>query len=138
MKNALIALALLAGNAYASNHFQGRTPKKSFYNMSVDQNAWTEADTVGCIIGYTIFGLLYVYTVGYIFYDTHVRGKDYDELLQNDLAEMQKLGMDLSNPEFQAGLAEKLSGVKADDRGDDQLFGTAAQLDKSVWQAHVE
>ena len=133
MKNALVALALLVGETYASNHFAATTPKESFYLQSEDMNAWTETDTVGCIIGFTIFGLLYAYTVGYVFYDTAARGKEFDELLENDLAEMKKLGMDMNAPEFVEGLNEKLSGVKKDDKGDDQLYGTAAKLTTAQW-----
>lgn len=88
MKNHLIAVALLVSNVMASSHFQATTPKASFYKQSTDQNMWTTADTVGCIIGFTVFGLLYAYTVGYIFYDVALEGKKYDDLLENDLAEM--------------------------------------------------
>lgn len=90
---------------------------------------------VGCIIGFTIFGLLYIYTVGYIFIDTATRGKEYDTLIENDLAEMQKLGLDMNTAEFKQGLADKLAGVKEDDRGDDQLYGRAAELKDSEWKA---
>ena len=45
--------------------------------------------------------------------------------------------MDLNDKAFQDGLAEKLSGVKAEDKGDDQLFGTAAKLSASEWRKGV-
>ena len=136
MKNTVMATALLLiSSVSAGSHLKFFSPKASFYNQSVDLNAWTTTDMVGCIIGFTIFGLLYIYTVGYIFYDTSSRGKEYDTLIENDLAEMQKLGLDMNTEEFKQGLADKLAGVKEDDRGDDQLYGRAVELTEAQWRA---
>ena len=37
--------------------------------MSADNNPWTSGPTAGAIIGFTVFGLSYLYVVIYIFYD---------------------------------------------------------------------
>ena len=135
-KNSALAAALfLIGSVSAGSHLKFSSPKESFYNQSADLNGWTTTDTVGCIIGFTIFGLLYIYTVGYIFVDIRNRGTYYDDLIENDVAEMVKLGLDMNTPEFKQGLADKLSGVKEDDRGDDQLYGRAAELSETQWRA---
>ena len=136
MKNTVMAVAmLLISSVSAGSHLKFQSPKSSFYNQSVDLNAWTTTDLVGCIIGFTIFGLLYIYTVGYIFYDTSARSKEYDAHIENDIAEMQKLGLDMNTPEFKQGLADKLAGKRDEDRGDDQLYGRAVELTDAQWRA---
>ena len=110
------------------------TPEASFKNMSMDRSEWIGANTVGCILGFVVFGLMYLYTIVMILIDTCKRGAEYDALIENDIAEMQRLGMDTNKPDFVEGLKNRLAGVKEEDKGDDQLFGSAAKLTADQWR----
>ena len=48
---------------------------------------------------------------------------------------MAKLRMDTNSAEFKKGLADRLAGVKEEDKGDDQLYGAAAKLTADQWRA---
>ena len=87
------------------------------------------------IVGFVLFGLAYLYTVVMIFVDTANRDKETMEMLENDEQQIKRLNIDTTSKEFQDGLQEKLLGIKADDKGDDQLYGTAAKLTDSEWRA---
>ena len=106
--------------------------------MSEDRNEWTTTNSVGTIIGFAVFGLLYIYTVVAVIIDTVKRGKEYEELIENDLAEMQKLGMDRNNADFKDGLRCALEGIREDDKGDDQLYGLATELTADQWKKGMQ
>ena len=42
----------------------------------------------------------------------------------------------MEDADFKKGLDEKLHGIKKEDKGDDQLFGTAAKLAPSEFAGH--
>ena len=76
------------------------TVEESFLNMSENKNEWIPVNAVGTIIGFSVFGILYIYTVISVLIDTYNKGIEYDSLIENDLAEMQRLGMDKNNADF--------------------------------------
>ena len=47
---------------------------------------------------------------------------------------MQRLGMDTKNADFVQGLKDRLAGIKEEDKGDDQLYGSAAKLSADQWK----
>ena len=102
--------------------------------MSADESAWIVENKVGAILGFAVFGLIYLYTIVMIFRDTIKRGAEYDALIENDLSEMHRLGMDMNKPDFKEGLANRLAGIKEEDKGDDQLYGSAAKLTTDQWR----
>ena len=77
---------------------------------------------------------MYLYTIVMILRDTCKRGEEYAALIENDLAEMQRLGMNTQKDDFKEGLANRLAGVKEEDKGDDQLYGSAAKLSADQWR----
>ena len=77
---------------------------------------------------------MYLYTIFAIMLDTCKRGAEYDALIENDLSEMHRLGMDTNKPDFVEGLANRLAGIKEEDKGDDQLYGSAAKLTPDQWR----
>ena len=80
---------------------------------------------------------MYLYTIVAIMMDTCKRGAEYDALIENDLSEMHRLGMDTNKPDFVEGLANRLAGIKEEDKGDDQLYGSAAKLTADQWRQGV-
>ena len=122
-----IAAAVMMATAQAAD-LKFNTPESSFLTMSADRSDWIGANQVGCILGFAVFGLMYLYTIVMIMRDTCKRGAEYDALIENDIAEMQRLGMDTNKADFVEGLKNRLAGIKEEDKGDDQLFGSAAKL----------
>ena len=110
------------------------TVEESFLNMSENKNEWIPVNAVGTIIGFSVFGILYIYTVISVLIDTYNKGIEYDSLIENDLAEMQRLGMDKNNADFQEGLENALLGIREEDKGDDQLYGMAVGLTADQWK----
>ena len=110
------------------------TVEESFLNMSENKNEWIPVNAVGTIIGFSVFGILYIYTVISVLIDTYNKGIEYDSLIENDLAEMQRLGMDKNNDDFQEGLKNALLGIREEDKGDDQLYGMAVGLTADQWK----
>ena len=43
----------------------------------------------------------------------------------------------MDDKDFQQGLHDKLNQVKHEDKGDDQLYGTAAKLTDAEWRAWI-
>ena len=124
----------MLATASAQKSWKHNTVEESFLNMSVDQNEWIPANAVGTIIGFSVFGILYIYTVIAVLLDTYNKGLEYDSLIENDLAEMQRLGMDQNNADFKEGLKNALLGIREEEKGDDQLYGIAVGLTADQWK----
>ncbi len=132
---ALVLAALFASaNAQA---FKGISPTESLLKQSEDLNEWTDASKVGSIIGFAVFFLMYIVTIGMIFFDISWTSREYDQEIQKDRAKMTELGMDKKMPELEAELALRLSGKKDDDAVDDQLMGEAQKLDRSAFAKYM-
>ena len=104
------------------------SPIKSIEAMSIDQNEITDSGLIGTIVGYSVFGLFYFTAVIMIFFDIKKDYKHYSELVEEDLAEMKKLGLEDKMAEFDEQLQLRLKGIRPDDGMDDQLLGAAANL----------
>ena len=72
-----------------------------------------------------------------IFIDIQKREKEYDADIENDLRTMKELGLMKNMPEYDAELAIRLSGVKVEDTGDDQLIGAAIQLSSTQYSKYM-
>ena len=72
-----------------------------------------------------------------IFIDIQKREKEYDADIENDLRTMKELGLMKNMPEYDAELAIRLSGVKVEDTGDDQLIGAAIQLTQAQYSKYM-
>ena len=124
----------MLATASAQSTWIFNTVEESFLNMSENKNEWIPVNAVGTIIGFSVFGILYIYTVISVLIDTYNKGIEYDSLIENDLAEMQRLGMDKNNADFQEGLENALLGIRVEDKGDDQLYGMAVGLTADQWK----
>ena len=96
--------------------------------MSENQNSIEGAGQIGAILGFAAFGVAFLTTVVMIFIDIQKRKKEYEEMIQDDKQQMQHLGMASMLPEIEAELKKRLTGIKVEDVGDDQLMGEAAKL----------
>ena len=72
-----------------------------------------------------------------IFVDIQKRDKDYDADIQDDLKKMQELGLMKNMAEYNVELGIRLSGVKVEDTGDDQLIGAAIALSSSQYSKYM-
>jgi len=83
---------------------------------------------MGAIIGFAVFGLGIIYAISMIALDMKKRLAMYEEMIVDDLAVMQKLGMGSRMAEFDRELTERLAGAKGDVGADDQLITQALEL----------
>ena len=81
MKANYVALALAALVQVASAQYKGSSPKASFNNQSEDTGLWDTGSMVGAILGFAVFGIAYMYTIVYIFYDMNDRKKMYEDMV---------------------------------------------------------
>ena len=88
-------------------------------------------------MGFIVFGIAYLYAIVMIFIDISKRDKSYDEDIDNDLKQMKELGLMKNMAEYDAELAIRLSGVKVEDTGDDQLIGAAIQLGSTQYSKYM-
>ena len=68
---ALSALLLALPFALADS-YTGKSPLESFDVLSADLNSWDDAPSSslpGLIIGGVVFGIAYLFTIGFLFYD---------------------------------------------------------------------
>ena len=102
-------------------------------------NFYTPAGTVGSIIGFAAFGIAFLSTVAAIFWDIKKRMEMYDEEIENDRRTMRDLGMleGAKGEKIEKELQDRLRGVVAEDTGDDQLMGAAANLTQEMYAAHL-
>ena len=77
----LFATAMLLVNA----QYKEETPKESFMNVSKDMNKFSDGGVITTIIGYIVFGVMFVFTVINIFIDIHKRGNFYQDLIDADI-----------------------------------------------------
>ena len=80
-----------AEKEYADSIYKGVTPKESFYNMSDEMNVWDGQSQIGAGLGFAVFALSYIYTVGAIFFDISKSKKEYLDLIEFDKKEIQRL-----------------------------------------------
>ena len=123
-------------STYAA-YFVTSSPRSSFQGMSEDMNAWSDSGIVGATLGYAAFGAAYLFTVAAIFMDMDARGKLYDEMIKDDLAQLRSLGLENKMNEYEAELKISLAGKKEETSGDDMLMGEAAKLTSAQYSKHM-
>ena len=128
-----VLLALVEAGVYI-----GISPHESFKKMSSDDNfEWNTRAKVGAALGFVVFGVAYISTVFAIFLDIKKSSENYDEMIQDDLSEIKKLGLHSKLAEFEAELQIRLSGKKFDSNADDQLLGEAAKLTRDQYEKYM-
>ena len=105
--------------------------------MNEDLNEWSSGGTVGAIIGFAIFGIMYLYAIVMIFLDIKKNDEKYTELLADAHHEMSKLDMDKNSDEMKTGLANRLAGKILDGSADDQLLGEAMKVSPEVYKQYM-
>ena len=107
-----VAVAALLFSGVMGQATKAFSPRASFYLQSADLNAWTTPEAYLAGVGFVIFGVMYVFTVIYIFVDTYRRGVEFDEMIENDKQTMTSLGMNYtSDAEFLKGLEDRIGKV---------------------------
>ena len=118
--------------------YNGYTPPESFaIQSSPDGNNWKGRSQAGAAIGFIVFGAAYLATVIAIFVDISKSSKNYDQQIAADIQKLKDMGLSGKLPEYEAELNIRLSGVKKDDSGDDQLLGEAIRLSYDQYKAYL-
>ena len=84
-------------------------------------------------IGYIVFGIAYIFTIGFLFYDIRFEMLRYD----TEIAKSKQILRDVTgkdpetNEEYNEQLKAKLAGIKKDDAAEELLYGTAKTLEKA-------
>ena len=135
-----VAMLLATVNAQDETEsiFRGQSPFASFNGQSGENNPWTDGSTVGAVLGFLVFGVSYLYVVGYIFYDINEQKKMYTNLVEEDRDTIKQLNVnqDMLN-EWEAELALRIAGKTGDDKLDDQLYGSAAILKPEEFKQYM-
>ena len=135
MKDFVLALLIIAANAAV---YKGSSPHESFYKMSPPEgNDWQSRNVAGAILGFAVFGCAYLATVISIVLDIRKTDANYDQLIAEDISTIKNLGLSGRMSEFEAELAIRLSGVKQEDTGDDQLMGEALKLTHDQYKKYM-
>ena len=121
-----------------SAQYQGSSPKESFYKMNDDVNEWTGSGQVGAILGFGIFGIMYLYAIVMIFMDIRKNDKHYTALLEEANTQMSQLGIDRHSAEMKEQLALRLAGKIQDNSADDQLLGEAMKVSPEVYRQYIK
>ena len=103
MKNTYISLAIaMMLNMVEANSFKGDSPLASFENMSDNKNAWDydkNGSTAGAVIGFTVFGVAYVFVIIMLMLDVTNKIKEYSEEIENDKIALSELSFDYNSEE---------------------------------------
>ena len=86
MKTYNKALSLFASLAtVGASSFIGESPVESFLKVSSNKNGWSDdASWAGCVLGFTIFIVTYLFVVVAIFYDVLSKIREYSEMIEDD------------------------------------------------------
>ena len=89
--------------------FQGCSPVKSFMVQSPNAGStWSGSATAGCILGFGIFGIMYLFTIASIFYDISKRKAMYDADVEDDIRKL-KNELNIDPAQYDQELLERLS-----------------------------
>ena len=81
-----LAQSVMCSGGGGPSGFTGNTPRGSFVQQSDDKNSGDYFDMsskIGCYIGFIMFGIAYIYTIGYLFYDIRYEMLRYDREIEN-------------------------------------------------------
>uniref|UniRef100_A0A7S3CU92 Uncharacterized protein n=1 Tax=Strombidium rassoulzadegani TaxID=1082188 RepID=A0A7S3CU92_9SPIT len=112
---------------------------KSFANQSSNKNEWTDVSLTGMVVGYGVFFLLYVYTIGFLIYDLAMNVESLDKQIEKDVNILQgELNVHIYSDEFRKRLSDRLNGIKEEEDGDDQLLTEALKLTKDKYEKYMK
>ena len=100
-------------NMAQANSFRGESPDESFFGMSSNKNAWDynkDASFAGCVVGFVIFAIAYVFVIIALMHDIMSKLKEYDQDIEDDKRQLKELGFDIHSEECEEQLAMRLSG----------------------------
>ena len=100
---------------------------------------WEQRYPIGAVIGFILWGLGFVTTVGMIFWDIRKRKEHYTNLVEEDIHTL-KNTIQVDNHtwgDIQRDLAQRLAGTETEDKGDDQLLGEAARLSEQEYRPNL-
>ena len=84
---------------------------------------------IGLVLGFGIFALFYLYALVRLFIDEKERHADYEQKIEDDLKQMEKLGISKAEvAEFDKELAAKLAGGAKVEDSSDQLMQEALKM----------
>ena len=107
--------------------FQGCSPFKSFAFASKNYGLeWSGSAKFGAIVGFGIFGIMYLFTIVSIIVDIFKRQKEYEGMVEDDKQKLTALGIDVLSLDKE--LNERLNAKNVDENADDQLMGEASKL----------
>ena len=76
-----LAETVMCSGGGGPSGFTGFTPRGSFVNQSPDHNGgihFDQSSLIGCFIGFVVFGIAYIFTIGFLFYDIRYEMLRYD------------------------------------------------------------
>ena len=110
----------------------------SFMNMSPNYQNWEQRYPMGALIGFVLWGLAFVTTVGIVFHDIKKRMEGYKEKVENDIHTLKELDIGQGRwSEIENELAVRLQGKELEEKGDDQLLGEAAKLSEGEYRSNL-
>ena len=137
MKAAVTNVILLLLFSTISAQYQGESPKESFYKQNPSLNEWNSTGQAGAVIGFGVFGIMYLYAIVMIFRDIRQNDAKYSELLKDDEQTMRDMGMNKDSDEMKEQLKNRLAGKQGESGTDDQLLFEAAKVPKEVYQQYL-
>jgi hypothetical protein len=77
--------------------YQGCSPHSSFMVASNDYGlVWSGASKFGCIVGFALFGIMYLFTIVRIILDIFKRQAEYENMVSEDKSALSDLGIDVN------------------------------------------
>ena len=99
-----VAASLLVAQASAS-YFVGGNSHETFMVQSEDLNEWTDTGKAAAIIGFGVFFIAYIVTVGMIFFDISWSGHMYEMEIEKDRKRLIDMGLGDKMPELERELS---------------------------------
>ena len=76
--------------------FQGCSPLNSFNVKSTNYGLiWSGSSQFGCIVGFALFGIMYLFTIVSIIIDIFKRQAEYEAEVESDKTKLTELGIDV-------------------------------------------
>tara|TARA_B110000285_G_C15135193_1_gene626352 strand:+ start:96 stop:533 length:438 start_codon:yes stop_codon:yes gene_type:complete len=107
--------------------FQGCSPMNSFKIKSTNYGLiWSGSSQFGAIVGFALFGIMYLFTIVSIIIDIFKRQAEYEAEVEADKTKLTELGIDVLS--LDAELQKRLNVTEVVANADDQLLGEASKL----------
>jgi len=77
--------------------YQGCSPQNSFVTASNDYGkTWSGSSQFGAIVGFALFGIMYLFTIVRIILDIFKRQAEYETMVAEDKRNLSDLGVDVN------------------------------------------